>query len=49
MPPAGGRAQAVCSFNQAAVLMDLISLAVIKAPHDPQGTAGLGCWLSWLV
>jgi hypothetical protein len=36
------RAQAICSFNQAAVLIVLISLAVMKAPHDPQGMAGFG-------
>ena len=31
----GRRAQAICSFNQAAVLMDLISLAVMKAAPPP--------------
>ena len=35
MPPAGRWAQAICSFNQAAVLMDLISLAVMKAAPTP--------------
>ena len=31
----GRRAQAICSFNQAAVLMDLISLAVMRAAPPP--------------
>ena len=35
MPPVGRCAQAICSFNQAAVLMDLISLAVMKAAPPP--------------
>ena len=35
MPPAGRRAQAICSFNQSAVLIVLISLAVMKAAPPP--------------
>jgi hypothetical protein len=34
-PPVGRRAQAICSFNQAAVLIVLISLAVMKAAPPP--------------
>ena len=30
-----GKTQAICSFSQAAVLMDLISLAVMKAAPPP--------------
>ena len=35
MPPAGRLLQAICWFNQAAVLMDLISFAVMKAAPPP--------------
>jgi hypothetical protein len=35
MPPAGRCAQAICWFSQAAVLMVLISLAVMKAAPPP--------------
>jgi hypothetical protein len=45
MPPAGRRAQAIYSFNQAAVLIVLISLAVMKAAptHPALVNVDLGC------